>query len=413
MADNNNFSRPFGRATGDAPNRPLDITSDMWTPISTGAPLPGASRLQDAQSTAQQTPQTVPQKDGSKQKPDSKKRPKKKKAAAKKLQREKSQKTPKDKEQAKPVRKAALVASRAEELRRQSAQNKERRTALQQKKRAQRSQEEFERRRQSGDSGDEIRRVKAQRKRRRKRLTAILTVAVVLVIAGLAALVYALSYGAPIAKIVATGSSVYSEEEIVNASGVMVGENMFRVRSGAMNKRLCALLPYIGSVHVDYQLPDVLALEITDTTDKYLISGKSAFLCVDDAHKILSQKKKKVQDGQFRLDGFEAAEGEIGTEYRPQGDDKARFDAAQEIVDVLLQNGLQKANILNLSDLSDIIIRYDGRINIYLGTTKNLSVRLRAAAETLLNHLSDNTIGYLEITHAGKIFLYEGSMTKD
>ncbi len=417
--DNNNFSHPFGQPSGDAPNRPLDISSDLWTPISTGVPMQGTALLNDVQSTAEPL---ATQPDEEKQRP-AKEKKKKKKKPEKKKEKEQERKSRKRSEQPAPPqgeprpekreRRTALVVSRAQEQMRKTAQEKERRSALQQQKRAERSQAEFDRRRREGDSGDEIRRVKARRKRKRKRLVAVLTVAAVLVVAFLAALIYAFTIGAPIQKIVVTGESIYSPEEIITASGLMTGENMFRVSDRTMNKRLCSLLPYVGSVDVKLQLPDTLELAVTDTKDQYLISGKSTFLCVDKNQKILSLKKKKPQDGQFRLDGFDAAEGELGALYQPTGDDELRFETAREIVNALLENGLEKANILDLSDLDDIIIRFDGRINIYLGTTKNLSVRLRAAAQTLKNHLSDNTIGYLEITHAGKLYLYEGSMTKD
>ena len=408
MAENNNkFSRPFGANPGDTPNRPLDITSDLWTPISTGVPMQGTALLNDVQSTAE--PPVPQQPEEEKQRPAQKTKKKKKaKKSQAKQKREKASTQPEEK-----VRRTALVASRAQEQLRRTAEEKQRRSDLQRKRRAERSREEFERRRREGDSGDEIRRVKASRKRKRKRVRTILTVAAVVAVALLAALVYAMTVGAPIGKIVVTGESIYTPEEIVTASGLMTGDNMFRVSDRAMSKRLSALLPYIGSVDVKRQLPDVLVLAVTDTEDRFLISGKSAFLCLDKDGKILSLKKKKPAEGQFRLDGFENAEGEIGTIYQPTGDDVKRFNGAKDIVDVLLENGLEKANILDLSDLENIVIRFDGRINIFLGSTRNLSVRLRAAAATLKNHLSDNTIGYLEITHAGKIYLYEGSMTKD
>ena len=413
-ADNNNFSHPFGNNGGEKPNLPLDVTSDMWTPISTGAPMPGAVRLKDAQSTVSlsEKAQEAPAKPQKKKR--AQKQPENRPVVAKKGAPKKKQKrTAKPKAQPASPRKTALVISRAEKMLQQNEQNRQQRDIIHRQKHAQRSKERFNRRRRNGDSGDDIRRDEVLRKRRKRRVAAVLTVIAVLIVAGAAALIYALVVGAPIAQIVVTGDSVYSQEEIVNASGVMTGENMFRVSERAMNKRICALLPYVGSVDVKYQLPDVLELAVTDTTDKYLISGKSAFLCLSETQKILSLKKKKPQDGQYRLDGFDATEGEVGAVYKPAGDDEKRFNAAKEIIAQLENNGLQKANVLDLSDLSHIVLRYDGRVNFYLGTTDNLAVRLRATAEALEKYVSENTIGYLEISYEGKIFFREGTMVKD
>ena len=54
MDDNNqNKTNPFGayRYGDGGPNRPRDISSDLWTPISTGVPMPGTGKLQDENET--------------------------------------------------------------------------------------------------------------------------------------------------------------------------------------------------------------------------------------------------------------------------------------------------------------------------------------------------------------------------
>ena len=54
MDDNNqNKTNPFGayRYGDGGPNRPRDISSDLWTPISTGVPMQGTHKLQDENET--------------------------------------------------------------------------------------------------------------------------------------------------------------------------------------------------------------------------------------------------------------------------------------------------------------------------------------------------------------------------
>ena len=382
----------------------------MWTPISTGIPMQGteAKNLNDAQSTAQ----------SAEKKPSAQK--KKQKSASKK------KKPPKQKKQQKPDESpdevpqgSVLSPKRTEQLRRAASERRQkhaiaatRREDEQARRLHERSQEAYRRQRSQGRSGDDIRMRAAQKKRKAKQLRAILIVAALMVVALIGTAIYCYSYGAPISFILVEGNSVYTSEQIVAASGIEAGDNMLRIRERAVNKRLCAALPYIGEVEVDYRLPDTLALVVHPTTEKLLISGKTGYICLNEDDKIVSLKKRKLNDGQYRLDGFDPQTGAEGTTFVPEGDNKARLEAAKKIVAELEANELQKANILLLGDLSDIILRYDGRVNIYLGTTENLSVRLKAAAETIKGYLGENTIGYLEITHQGKVYLYEGSMTK-
>ena len=50
---NQHNTNPFGtyQYGADGPNKPRDISSDLWTPISTGVPLQPSPKLQDENQT--------------------------------------------------------------------------------------------------------------------------------------------------------------------------------------------------------------------------------------------------------------------------------------------------------------------------------------------------------------------------
>lgn len=397
--NNRNQNNPFGSYGLDDSkiNRPRDITSDLWTPISTGVPAAPPAKLRDENETPPQP--TAAQK----------------RSAPKRSLPKKQKQPPKKQPKRAPAEDPAMRRSvlREQPRRNRQATEKNRRVQESDNRQFRRDMEQFASARSAGQSGDDIRRLKAKRKRRNKRMIAVATVAGVMAVAGLIALIYCYAYGFPIAKITITGKTNYTSEEIIDASGVLVGDNMLRVHTKDVNRAVCTSLPYISAVKVDYKLPDTLNLRVTQTQEKYLIVGKQNYICLSDAGKVLSLKKKKAKAGQYRLEGFDRQNAKEGTAFEAEGDNVKRFEAAKLLVQELEKNELTEANVLRLADLHLIVLQYDGRINIYLNGTDDAHEKIALIAGIIKNEIPPNSQGYIDGRFKERAFFNQGSMTLD
>ena len=425
MDDNNqNRTNPFGayRYGDGGPNRPRDISSDLWTPISTGVPMQGTHRLQDENETPP-APQPV-KKPRQKSAPPARTRAGKKPTGARNAA---PGKQPVRRETPVDVQERPVVRQKPQQPRpqnrqpdrsraRQRQQQREQRVRRNDERQFEKNRVQYENERSSGRSSNDIRRDIARRKRRNKKLTLIITVAAVMLLAGIVALVYCFAYGAPISKITVTGETDYTNEQIIASCGVELGDNMLRVRSRDVNKELCGRLPYIQSAKVEYKLPDTLVIKVTQTKEKYLIVGKGSYLCLSEEGKVLSLKKKKVKEGQFRLEGFDWQEAVEGTIYQPEGDNVRRFENAKKLAALLEANELSGANTLQLATATPAVIQYEGRINIYLNipeTDEDLNPKISLVAGILKNEVSPSAKGYIDARFEGRAFYNEGSMSID
>lgn len=395
----------------------------MWVPISSGLTSekpPESSRLRDAQRPrpASSQPKKRPaSKSASKnvQKNAPRKNPPKKKSAVS-PERRTEQKRPSAQRTSSPERKNV----RAEAPRPQGAKKappkskndlkREQKRREQARRSFEKSNRNFEKQHAAGNSRDDITRKRSKKKRRSKSFYAVLITLITLFVAAGGALIYCFAVGSPITEITVDGESVYSAEKIIQSCGVSVGENLFSVREKKVNSTLCSSLPYIGSVKVKYSLPDKLSLTVTDTSEKYLISASKSYICLDENEKVLSVKKKKLSSGEYRLEGFKGQTVQPGSLYEPCEEDKPRFEKAKEIVAAIEKAGLEKADVVNLSSLDNIIVVYDSRFNIFLGSADNVEARLSLAARTLKTSLTKNNKGYVDVRFDGKAFFNEGSM---
>lgn len=83
-----------------------------------------------------------------------------------------------------------------------------------------------------------------------------------------AALAAALTVGATVffqvETIAVVGSSRYTPEEVIAASGVAVGDNLFRMNKNQVSQRIRQQLPYIGDVAVQRGLPSTLTFTVKE-----------------------------------------------------------------------------------------------------------------------------------------------------
>ncbi|MTI66580.1 MAG: FtsQ-type POTRA domain-containing protein [Firmicutes bacterium] len=88
-------------------------------------------------------------------------------------------------------------------------------------------------------------------------------------------------------KINILGNNKIEEKKILLASGVNIGENIFKINTNIIEKNLL-LHPYIKSIKVDRKLPSTLIINITEKKELLAIEYIGSYIYLDDEGKILS-----------------------------------------------------------------------------------------------------------------------------
>ena len=415
----------------DKIREPKFIDTDSFVEISTGKPMPRAasSILRDEQNPASgksaQNRKSRPRPDGT-QKKNTRSPEKNKKSNAKKSKTEKSRRPDARavSQQKRPgnaqVKRSAPIQDRTVKGRRVPNNNGRKKENVlntyidkSRKIKSEKIDKDYHEGIKKGRSKDEISRSQSRRKKRNNNSKIAIAVLLTVFIVFGAILTYFYASGKPVVNINIEGSSVYTKKQIKAASGITVGDNIFRISKRRTGNTISRVLPYIKSVDVKLQLPDTVLLKINETDDYYMINGNKKYFCVDKDGKILSTKKKKLNDGQYKLKGFDNEQEYNESEtYSPKGKDKERFEKARAIIKILEANGLKKANVIELGDLNDITIVYDSRVKIYLGDAQSLEEKLSISAQVISIEVGKTTTGYIEARYSNRVFFKEGSMTQ-
>ena len=261
-----------------------------------------------------------------------------------------------------------------------------------------------------GKSVDEARAIITKRKLRKRKLSTFLSVLFLFFFAVIFVLSYTYCEGAEISEIIIDGDEVYSDSEILSAAQLSEGVNMLTVREKQINDSVTTALPFISMVGVEYELPDTLRLKIISTTERLIIKNGSKYICIDKTGKVVSEKKKKLSEGQFLVLGLTEQTYTVGEMFSPSEDNKEKYDIACRVALAAEGNEIINSGTIDVSKTNDITLTYKSRLRVYLGSEDNLASKLSIAERVMLDNNAQNKTGYINAKYDIGAYFMQGSM---
>ncbi len=130
-----------------------------------------------------------------------------------------------------------------------------------------------------------------QRKIRRRRIKVFLVLLFVLAVG--VGVILSLTVFFKIESISASGSSKYSAEQIITATGIKKGDNLFI--SSVNEEKLKTKLPYIEKVTVKRKLPGTYTLKVTDAAEYVCYLSGDKYYPVSKSGRVLSEVSEKPE----------------------------------------------------------------------------------------------------------------------
>lgn len=113
-------------------------------------------------------------------------------------------------------------------------------------------------------------------------------------------------------EVLVVGQSRYTQEEIVAASGVEQGDNLFLINKLELVERVLARLPYVDELTISRKLPDTLVLSVTECVPVAVIQANGAYWLMDAKCKLLEQGDISLARGQAQILGLTALGPTVG-----------------------------------------------------------------------------------------------------
>lgn len=218
-------------------------------------------------------------------------------------------------------------------------------------------------------------RVERKRKRKRFFLRLILLIAIISITVS-----YSFKSGKfSIESIVVKGNYKISKELITNTSGIIIGENIFRVKTSDGEKEI-KTLPYIKDVKIERKLPRTININVLERVEIVQMKALSSYMLIDNEGYILEFVDSK-NENLPTLVGFDI------NNVIP-GDNIYKFESGKELEELLSMDNhiiLSKISEIIYESKDDINIIVNNGISVAFGPLDNVKYKLRYLNEILID----------------------------
>ena len=195
------------------------------------------------------------------------------------------------------------------------------------------------------------------------------------------------------------GNQIYSEEQIAEASGISMGDNLVSIRKPNAASMIMSSLPFVERVHIERTLPDTVTITVTDSEVTFAIRAENeAYYLINTQGKVLKEIKTADAADYPTLEGLVIAEPTIGAAIYVAEEQQKNMDAALELMSQLEDYGIAGAvSRIDVTKLYSIMAYYGSQYEIMLGGNDNLAYKVEYLA-SVLDKLGDDKSGVIDLT---------------
>ena len=219
-----------------------------------------------------------------------------------------------------------------------------------------------------------------------------------------------------IEKITVVGCDKYDESELVEATGILVGDNLFRLDATEIEHRLVEKYPYIESARIHRVFPPSIEVQIEQSVPVAALNQGSEFVLITRTGKVLERGLLLLEDEWLLVKGVDASVHEPGDslgewtdearssdetpeqrEIRLERNEAGRERAAREtealkmmgyLFDAIEETGFEGITNLDITNPLNMQIMYENRLLLKLGSEASLADKLLFVKVVVCERLS-------------------------
>lgn len=191
----------------------------------------------------------------------------------------------------------------------------------------------------------------------------------------IALVIFVLSVFFNVSAVQVEGNNFYSPEQVVEASGIHEGDNLFFINRFTAASRIFARLPYVEGISIEKQLPGSVIVHVTESEAIAYIAAGDQWWAMDRSCKLLSQVSPQEAEGLLLIEGRSAVQP-------TQGDmlllsDSGDVEYLSDILDQIYALGLRHSiESIDYSDDGCPSFEYD-RFTVRLGGNGDLPYKFQ------------------------------------
>lgn len=199
-----------------------------------------------------------------------------------------------------------------------------------------------------------------------------------------------------------TGTSRYSREQVIQASGIRQGENLFLLNKNRAADNITGQLPYVESVRIWRQLPNVLRIEVTECSCPLAIRQDGVLWLVNGSGKLIDCLGEGQGSSYPLVTGLTLTSPQLGQTLQPEESDREQWQLLQELWQQLLERDMAgDVQELHLEEAGLLTLRYQQRLTVQLRAEDDFAYRLNYLS-AVVERLDSDDRGTIQWDSEGK-----------
>ena len=218
-----------------------------------------------------------------------------------------------------------------------------------------------------------------------------------IMLAVVAAIVFGVAIFFKVNTIEIQGNTVYSADQIIEASQIQQGDNLLTVNKALAVGNIKAALPYVEDVSIARSLPDGIIIQVRESVVSFAVmTDTNACWLVGPSGKALERIDASLQEQYPQIIGVTLNNPTAGQTVTAVN--QSALDAVLSLFSELDGTGiLEHTASVNVEKEYDMVLQYDDRYEIDLGSTDRLDYKVQYL-QAILKELSDFQAGTIDLT---------------
>lgn len=199
------------------------------------------------------------------------------------------------------------------------------------------------------------------------------------------------------------GQSRYTAQEVVEASGLQLGDNLLLLNRGGTAQAILKKLPYVDEVAIRRQLPDQVTIAVSECAPAGAIQGEGAWWLLDARGKVL-ERIAGTPAGVAKIVGVTALAPSEGTYLALEEGTSLQKEGLVGLLTALEEAGkLSLVTQVDMSAVGEIAFTYDGRFTVLapLGADYGQKIQI---LEAMVEKLQPNETGRIDLTREERVY---------
>lgn len=215
-------------------------------------------------------------------------------------------------------------------------------------------------------------------------------------------IIFVLSVLLRVSDIRVEGNVHYTDQEIINATGLETGDNIFFFDKFATISRAYTKLPYLEEVTVERQLPGRLTLRVVESKALAYLYVDGEEWTIDRGCKILGKAVEGETEELIPIYGIKPGTLMIGERLQRADGKEERVDYLAELLGQIEDRDLaSRTEWIDFTDTNRVFFKYTDKYQVMIGKGENVEHKF-AMLMSVLSQLREGDVGTIDVSSGSK-----------